>query len=99
MYQYLDQEYGHLVTIAKLYGINLSEADKKEKYGDRFGAQENDINLDLCGTIHVFLDEAPPEGFDPLGMKEHAITCLRDWGYPYDDIAEAIANTNLEVES
>jgi len=96
-YPHLIEAYPHLVQLSKLYEIDLSQADSNEKYGNQFGAQPNDINLDICGSIHDYL-QAKQSGCDQK-IITFVIEDLENWGYDYDEIAEALANSKLELES
>lgn len=87
-YPYLDAEYSHLITIANLYKIDLSEANQKQKDGDKFGAQPNDINLDIAGAIHTFTIEG--KGIGLPSMKNFVIAQLCNWGYETEEISKAI---------
>jgi len=100
-YPELQSSYAHLIQIAKLYEVDLTKANQSEKdhlqYGNRFGAQEGDINLDLCGAIDDFIGKRLPES-QSKSMIDYVIFQLEDWDYESNDIAEAIANSKLEVE-
>jgi len=84
LYPYLSEEFCHLVTIAKLYKIDLSDANQKEKDGNKFGAQPNDINLDIAGSIHTFLFGR--KNFAEDELKRYVKRQLIDWGYDLDEI-------------
>lgn len=100
-YPDLEPAYAHLIQIAKLYEVDLSHANQSEKdhqkYGNKFGAQEGDINLDLCGAVDDFMGKRLPESQNK-SMIDYVIYQLEDWGYESNEIAESIANSKLEVE-
>lgn len=84
LYPNLNEEYCHLVTIAKLYKIDLSDANQKQKDGDRFGSQPNDINLDIAGSIHAFIFGR--KNFAEDELKRYVKRQLIDWDYDLDEI-------------
>ena len=94
IYPALRPTYEYLIQYAKLYNIDLTDANQKEIDGDKYGAQPNDINLDICGSIHKYDSELPN-----YPLINHVIIDLVDWGYDYNEIAEAFANTNLEADN
>lgn len=93
-YPELVEGYAHLIKMGELYAIDLTDANEKEKHGNAYGAQPNDINLDMCASIHDYNHELPPQN-----IINFVIDNLTDWGYDFDEIAQAIANTRLEVEA
>ena len=93
-YHYLSPQFDHLITIAKLYKIDLTDANTKEKNGNRFGAQPNDINLDIAGAIHTFVNEKK-HGISDNALRNFVISQLVNWDYETEEIAKSI----LKVEA
>ena len=79
-----EQEFVHLIPIAKLYKVSLESA--KQKYDDHgeHGAEENDITLDMCGAIHEWMGKK--EGT----LKDFIRDRLDNWGYEKAEIDKAL---------
>lgn len=92
-YLYLIDVFPHLITIAKLYKIDLSEANIKQKDGDKFGSQPNDINLDIAGSIHAFLFGR--KSFAETDLKRYVKRQLLDWDYDLDEIITAMGKVEV----
>jgi len=87
-YPELEVQYANAVKIAWIYDIDLSDANQKERDGNKFGAQPNDINLDICCLLsdwikipHYFIEET----------LNHLTKELINWGYEYNEISESFA--------
>lgn len=87
-YPELEAEYSDAVHIAELFDIDLSDANQKEIDGNRFGAQPNDINLDICALLS---DWCKVPHSDNIVTINHLTKELDNWGYEYNEISEAIA--------
>lgn len=79
------REHGDLITIAKQYKIDLTEANEKIADGGRHGAEEGDIYLEICGLIKDYRELTDPE----IKLKKYMTQRLKDWGYEDAEIEKA----------
>lgn len=87
-YPHLEEKYASAVHIAFVFDIDLTDANEKERDGDKFGSQPNDINLDICGLLSKWCEVPHPD--NKLTIN-HLTEGLTNWGYEYNEISEAIA--------
>ncbi len=88
-YPSLNIEFGYLFKIADLYKIDLSNANHIQWGGGRFGAMENDINLDIVGIIHNYINENWGFIKSHYGFKNFIKSSLFDIGYSNNEITIA----------
>ncbi len=95
-YPALMPEFKYLMPIVKLYGLDLTEANKKCADGGRHGSEEGDIVLDIAGSIHAWTMEckAIQEKFP---IKKFITTELENWGYEPEEIKKHL--DKLEVKN
>ncbi len=89
-YPSLTLEFEHFFPIAKLYGIDLSDANHKAWGGGRFGAVENDLNLDIVGSIHEWTHETNRK----LPLLTFVMANLNNWGYEPKEFLIRLAELN-----
>jgi len=82
-----DTEFYQLLPIAKLYEIDLHDARDKHRNHGEFGADENDIKLDLTALIH---DWQGLERDYRMPIKPFVIEGLLNWGYETDEINKVV---------
>ena len=82
-YPYLNQRFGNsdFFTISHLYEIDLSEAEEKVKYCEiNGGTEENDIWIDVVGSISDWLENHHHKSLDDFVMEN-----MDNWGYTEGD--------------
>ena len=97
-YPDLEEEFGKFIPTAKKFGIDLTQANETvkitNKFGSRFGQANPEINLDLTYSIYKF-NKGQHEKF--MTLRGHVINDLDNWGYESNEIAEALAEMEIQI--
>lgn len=88
-YPSLTVEFGYLFNTAKRYEIDLSDANHSQHF-DHYSPSACECSIELDMTALIYEYELASQG---KYLVNYIIDALIDWGYPFDEISEAIANT------